>query len=103
MYASWLADEADGSVRALQSLSRAFTGLGQVPPPPLEVSYISLTCDWGLIIVKLTVLIVQGDEADCVSTRFECSISSPFLVEEENNVGDVGNVAQSEKSLQKFQ
>ena len=26
-----------------------------------------------------------------------------FLVEEENNVGDVGNVAQSEKSLQKSQ
>ncbi len=26
-----------------------------------------------------------------------------FLVEEENNVGDVGNVAQSEKSPQKSQ
>ena len=26
-----------------------------------------------------------------------------FLVEEENNVGNVGNVAQSEKSPQKFQ
>jgi len=27
----------------------------------------------------------------------------PFLVQEEKNVGSVGNVAQSEKSLQKFQ
>ena len=38
----------------------------------------SLTCDWDLIIVKLTVLIVQGDEAGCVSTRVGWSISIPL-------------------------
>ena len=65
-----------------------------------------LTRDWGLSIVKLTVLIVRGDEAGCVSTRFGGLLVFLFLVEEENNVGDVGdvgNVAQSEKSPQKSQ
>jgi len=32
-----------------------------------------------------------------------CLLVFPFLVEEENNVGNVGNVAQSEKSPQKSQ
>ena len=72
----------------------------------MAVSCISLTCDWDLVIVKLTVLILQWDEAGCVSTRFGGLLVFLFLVEEENNVGDVGdvgNVAQSEKSPQKSQ
>ena len=69
----------------------------------MGVSSTSLIHDQNLIIVKLTVLIMQGDEADYVSTRFGWCISILFLVKEENNVGDVGNVAQSEKSLQKSQ
>jgi hypothetical protein len=53
-----------------------------------------------LIIVKLTVLIVRGDEAGCASTRLGGLLVSLFLVEEENNVG---NVVQSEKSPQNSQ
>ena len=41
-----------------------------VPPHPLGIPCISPICDWQLIIVKLTVLVMQGDEADYVSTRF---------------------------------
>jgi len=63
----------------------------------------SLTRDWGLVIVKLTVLIMQWDRAGCASARFGELLVFPFLVEEENNVGDVGDVAQSEKSPQKSQ
>ena len=69
----------------------------------MAVSCTSLACYWYLIIVKLTVLIVQGDEAGCASTRVGWSIKFLFLAEEENNVGNVGNVAQSEKSPQKSQ
>ena len=46
---------------------------------------------------------MQGDEAGCASTRFGGLLVFLFLVEEENNVGNVGNVAQSEKSPQKSQ
>jgi len=35
LYARLLADESSGPVRALQSLSEAFSGRGRVPPPPL--------------------------------------------------------------------
>ena len=66
----------------------------------MAVSCTSLTCDQDLIIVKLTVLIVRGDEAGCASTRLGGLLVSLFLVEEENNVG---NVVQSEKSPQNSQ
>ena len=46
------------------------------------------------------VLIMQGNEADCASTRFWGLLVFLFLVEEENNVGDV---AQSEKSPENSQ
>ena len=44
----------------------------------MAVSCTSLACDWDLIIVKLTVLILEGDEAGCVSTRVGWSISIPL-------------------------
>ena len=44
----------------------------------MAVSCTSLACDWDLIIVKLKVLIAQGDEAGCVSTRVGWSISIPL-------------------------
>ena len=53
-------------------------GGGRVVGPPMAVSCTSLACDWDLIIVKLTVLIAQGDEAGCVSTRVGWSISIPL-------------------------
>ncbi|MBT6344012.1 MAG: hypothetical protein HOJ51_11465 [Tateyamaria sp.] len=39
MCARLLADEVSGPVRALQSLSEAFSGRGRVPPPP----------PWGIV------------------------------------------------------
>ena len=74
-----------------------------VPPHPLGMQYIRFTWDWALIIVKLTVLIMQVDEADCISTRFWFFISIPYLIKEENNVWNVGDVAQSEKSPENSQ
>ena len=103
LYARLLADESNGPVRALQSLSGAFSGRGRVPPHPYGVSYIGPTRDWVLGIVKLTVLIMQWDRASCASTRLGALLVFLFLVEEENSVGNVGNVAQSEKSPQKPQ
>ena len=44
----------------------------------MGVSSTSLIHDQNLIIVKLTVLIMQGDEAGCASTRFWWSISIPL-------------------------
>ena len=51
LYASGLADEVDESVRAPTESLKGTSKQGRVPAPPLEVSYIGLTCDWGLIIV----------------------------------------------------
>ena len=71
-----------------------------MPPGPIGISCMSLSHDWGLVFVKLMVLIMQGNEADCASTRFWGLLVFLFLVEEENNVGDV---AQSEKSPENSQ
>ena len=70
---------------------------------PTAISFTSLTQDWNLVIVELTILIMQGEDASCVSTRYGGLLVFLFLVEEENNVGNVGNVAQSEKSPQNSQ
>ena len=44
----------------------------------MGVSSTSLTHDQNLIIVKLTVLIMQGDEAGCASAKVRWSISIPL-------------------------
>ena len=54
---------------------------GRAVGPPMAVSCTSLACDWDLIIVKLTVLIAQGDEAGCASTRVGLLVFL-FVVEE---------------------
>ena len=43
LWAGLLADESNGTVWGLQSLSEAFSGRGRVPPHPMGVSYIGLT------------------------------------------------------------
>ena len=66
----------------------------------------SPTCDWQLIIVKLTVLVMQGMRLTMYLRGFDGLLVFLSLVEEENNVGNagnVGNVAQSEKSPHKSQ
>ena len=59
-----------------------------MPGGPVGIPCTSLTHDWDLVIVKLTVLIMQGDEADCVSTRFCYSNIILFLVEEEKQCSE---------------
>ena len=57
-----------------------------------------------MLSVKLTVLIVQGDEAGCVSTRVGWSvIYYSLLRKREKDVGSVGCVDQSEKSTENSQ
>jgi hypothetical protein len=46
LYARLLADESDGPVRALESLSEVFSSRGRAPPHPKGISYIRLTQDW---------------------------------------------------------
>lgn len=47
-------------------------------PTPSGMPYIALTCDWVLGIVKLTALIMRGNEPVGASTRFWWSISIPL-------------------------
>ena len=46
-----------------------YDSVGVSGRPPRTVSFTSPTHDQDLVIVKLTVLILQGDDAGCISTR----------------------------------
>jgi hypothetical protein len=74
-----------------------------VPPPPLGDTVYKPDLRLGLLIVKLTVLIIEGDGAGGASTRLGQSISITLPRRRKNNVESVGNVAQSENSPEKFQ
>ena len=104
LLASRLADGVDGFVRALPGVAGVSVGRGQVPPPPLGDTVYRPD-------LRLGIVNRQVDSSDytggwgwrCIHEVLVVLLVFLFLVEEENNVGDVGNVAQSEKSLQKFQ
>ena len=74
-----------------------------MPRPIPGITYISLTRDWDVQSVKLTILNMKGDWLVGVSARRLLLLLILLLVKEGNNVGNVGNVAQSEKSSENSQ
>ena len=75
--------------------------MGHAGPQGVCQVVIVRVCNRSGFLVATNIKIQQS--IGCVSTRFFGLLLSLFLVEEENNVGNVGNVAQSEKSPQKSQ